>query len=71
MNVKEIKEMIILMNENNLSELEIEKEGMRIKLKKARFQTRPKACRPLFSLKEKKSPRPSREFPKFPLKKPR
>lgn len=34
MNVKEIKEMINLMNENNLSELEIEKEGMRIKLKK-------------------------------------
>lgn len=35
MNVKEIKEMINLMNENGLSELEIEKEGMRIKLKKA------------------------------------
>lgn len=34
MNVKEIKEMIGLMNDNNLSELEIEKEGMRIKLKK-------------------------------------
>lgn len=34
MNLKEIKEMINLMNENNLSELEIEKEGMRIKLKK-------------------------------------
>jgi acetyl-CoA carboxylase biotin carboxyl carrier protein len=34
MNVKEIKEMVNLMNENNLSELEIEKEGMRIKLKK-------------------------------------
>lgn len=33
-NVKEIKEMINLMNENNLSELEIEKDGMRIKLKK-------------------------------------
>lgn len=34
MNLKEIKEMISLMNENNLVELEIEKEGMRIKLKK-------------------------------------
>lgn len=34
MNVKEIKEMVNLMNENDLSELEIEKEGMRIKLKK-------------------------------------
>lgn len=34
MNIKEIKEMIALMNENNLMELEIEKEGMRIRLKK-------------------------------------
>ncbi len=34
MNVKEIKEMICLMNENNLLELEIEKDGTRIKLKK-------------------------------------
>lgn len=34
MNVKEIKEMINLMNENDLVELEIEKEGMRIRLKK-------------------------------------
>jgi len=33
-NIKEIKEMINLMNENNLVELEIEKEGMRIRLKK-------------------------------------
>jgi len=35
MNLKEIKEMLALMNEHGLSELEIEKEGMRIKLKKA------------------------------------
>lgn len=34
MNLKEIKEIINLMNENNLMELEIEKEGMSIKLKK-------------------------------------
>jgi acetyl-CoA carboxylase biotin carboxyl carrier protein len=34
MNIKEIKQMIDLMNENNLMELEIEREGMRIKLKK-------------------------------------
>jgi len=34
MNIKEIKEMIILMNENNLLELEVEKDGMRIRLKK-------------------------------------
>ncbi|MFH1457734.1 MAG: acetyl-CoA carboxylase biotin carboxyl carrier protein [Candidatus Omnitrophota bacterium] len=34
MNLKEIKEMINLMNENGLVELEIEKEGMRIRLRK-------------------------------------
>lgn len=34
MNIKEIKEMINLMNENNLTELEIEKDGSRIRLKK-------------------------------------
>ncbi|MDD5255405.1 MAG: acetyl-CoA carboxylase biotin carboxyl carrier protein [Candidatus Omnitrophica bacterium] len=35
MNIKEIKEMINLMNENSLMELEVEKEGMRIRLKKS------------------------------------
>ena len=30
MNIKEIKEMVNLMNDNKLLELEIEKEGMRI-----------------------------------------
>lgn len=35
MNIKEIKEMINLMNENNLTELEVEKDGMRIRLKKS------------------------------------
>lgn len=34
MNIKEIKEMINLMNENGLVEFEVEKEGMRIRLKK-------------------------------------
>ncbi len=34
MNLKEIKEMINLMNDNGLLELEVEKEGMRIRLKK-------------------------------------
>lgn len=35
MNIKEIKEMIQLMNENNLTELELEKEGLKIRLKKS------------------------------------
>jgi acetyl-CoA carboxylase biotin carboxyl carrier protein len=34
MYIKEIKEMLKLMNENNLTELEVEKEGTRIKLKR-------------------------------------
>ena len=34
MNLKEIKEMINLMNENDLLELEVEKDDMRIRLKK-------------------------------------
>jgi acetyl-CoA carboxylase biotin carboxyl carrier protein len=34
MNIKEIKEMINLMNENGLVELEIEKDDMRIRLKR-------------------------------------
>ena len=34
MYIKEIKDMITLMNENGLTELEIEKEGVRIRLKK-------------------------------------
>ena len=34
MNVKELKEMIALMNENGLTEIEIEREGQRIRLKK-------------------------------------
>ena len=35
MYIKEIKDMINLMNENNLTELEIEKDGLRIKLKRS------------------------------------
>jgi acetyl-CoA carboxylase biotin carboxyl carrier protein len=34
MNIKEIKEMINLMNENGLAELEVEKDDIRIRLKK-------------------------------------
>jgi len=39
MNLKEIKELINLMNENGLMELEVEKEGMRIRLKKTISQS--------------------------------
>lgn len=39
MNFKELKEMVELMNENGLSELEIERDGMKVKLKKAADNT--------------------------------
>ena len=35
MNLKEIKELINLMNDNELSEIEIEREGTKIKIKKS------------------------------------
>lgn len=35
MNLKEIKDMINLMNENNLVELEMERDGLKIRLKKS------------------------------------
>jgi len=35
MNLKDIKDMIALMNENNLTELEIEREGTKIKISKS------------------------------------
>ena len=62
MNVKEIKEMIGLMNENNLSELEIEKEGMRIKLKKnlSPGQDSSSALHPIFIEREKMEPAQAR-----------
>jgi len=34
MNLKEIKEVVTLMNENDLTEIEIEREGSKIKIKK-------------------------------------
>ena len=34
MNIKEIKEILQLMQENNLSEIEIEKDGLKIKMRK-------------------------------------
>ena len=55
MNLKEIKEMINLMNENGLAELEIEKEGMRIKLKKE-GEAGASQLSPLIIEKEKTAP---------------
>ena len=52
MNIKEIKEMISLMNENGLVELEVEKEGMRIRLKKMSAGGEPSAMAPIIIEKE-------------------
>lgn len=38
MNLKEIKEIITLMNENDLSEIEIERDGLKVKLKKSSLE---------------------------------
>ena len=38
MNLKEIKEIIALMNDNGLSEIEIEREGLKLKLRKAALE---------------------------------
>lgn len=60
MNIKEIKEMINLMNENNLMELEIEKDGMRIRLRKmaAGFES---SSGPILIERERVSQAPSKE----------
>lgn len=39
MNLKEIKEIIALMNEHNLTEIELEKDGQKIRLKKSVLQS--------------------------------
>lgn len=38
MNLKEIKEIIALMNENDLAEIEIERDGLKVKLKKSALE---------------------------------
>ena len=46
MNLKEIKEMINLMNENDLMELEVEREGTKIKIKKSSAEISSPVIRP-------------------------
>ncbi len=41
MNLKEIKEIIALMNENGLSEIEVEREGLKLKLRKTATEISP------------------------------
>ncbi|MDD4908513.1 MAG: acetyl-CoA carboxylase biotin carboxyl carrier protein [Candidatus Omnitrophica bacterium] len=53
MNIKEIKEMISLMNENGLVELEVEKEGLRVRLKKTSSGGEASAMGPIIIEKER------------------
>jgi acetyl-CoA carboxylase biotin carboxyl carrier protein len=62
MNIKEIKEMISLMNENSLVELEIEKDGMRIRLKKSTGAGE-NYSGPILIEREKSAPSKTAEFP--------
>ena len=41
MNLKEIKEIIALMQENDLTEIEIERDGLKLKLKKGSTEAAP------------------------------
>jgi len=53
MNLKEIKEMINLMNDNGLVELEIEKDGTRIRLKKISSASEASSSGPVVIEREK------------------
>ncbi len=61
MNIKEIKEMLNLMNENSLVELEIEKDGMRVRLKKAAAPAE-NYSGPIMIEREKTVPAAGKEF---------
>ena len=68
MNLKEIKEVIQLMNENQLSEFEMEKDGLKVRLKKSTgggveqvvYETRPVSApsRSQGSTESKDAPKP-------------
>ena len=67
MNIKEIKEMIGLMNEHKLSEFELEKNGLKIKLKKqasGEIATITESILPVQHLKKELSPKVEEKFTK-------
>ena len=80
MNLKEIKEIIQLMNENQLSEFEMEKDGLKIRLKKTAeggveqilYEPRPVASpgRPHASAEIKEAPKPQEVSAKTTIKSP-
>ena len=57
MNLKEIKEIIALMNENELAEIEIERDGLKLKLKKSSLEASVMSGKPVqYSLEKIPSP---------------
>ncbi len=69
MNLKEIKEMVNLMNENDLTELEIEKEGTKIRIKKAISYDIPESFRlqpPSYRVESLPSATPSKPSAEIP-----
>ena len=65
MNLKEIKDIINLMNENDLTEIEIERDGLKLKLKKANLESSVVMSAPSvqYSLEKIPSPKISQESP--------
>ena len=59
MNLKEIKEIIALMNENGLSEIEIEREGLKLKLRKASLEAQVTAAQPQYRIESLPAPKTS------------
>jgi len=64
-NIREIKEMIKIMNENNLVEFEVEKEGLKLRLKKeSKGEIATFVERPGLQLHEKEAPKVAMETPR-------
>ncbi len=57
MNLKDIKEIIALMNENALGEIEIEREGLKLKLKKTVLEAQVSAQVPQYVIESIPSPK--------------
>ena len=62
MNLKEIKEIIALMNENDLAEIEIERDGLKLKLKKNTLEAAVQSGQPVsYSLHSIPSPKTNQQ----------
>ncbi len=57
MNLTEIKEIIALMNENDLNEIEIEREGLKLTLKKSSLEASINTVQPHFSVQSLPTPK--------------